>query len=112
MSTSSRCLTSSRESQSPRIPTRDPWPHSSIPASSNERCTLPRVAGSNLSSRSPGSAEAERDFNFVNSQGLRYEAAEATRCVREGALESELFGSDECLRVMQLVSEIRARFKA
>ena len=60
----------------------------------------------------PGSADAERDFNFVNSQGLRYEAAEATRCLREGALESELFSSDECLRVMQLVSEIRASFKA
>ena len=56
--------------------------------------------------------EAAGPFNFVNSQGLRYEAAEATRCLREGALESELFSSDECLRVMQLVSEIRASFKA
>ena len=52
-----------------------------------------------------------KPFNFVHSEGLRYEAAEATRCLQTGALESALFSSEECLKVMQLVSEIRARWR-
>jgi len=52
---------------------------------------------------------AER-LNFVNSQGLLYEAAEATRCILAGETETPQFRSSECLAVMGLVSEIRARW--
>ena len=63
------------------------------------RCPLPEVAS------------GSRPFNFVHSEGLLYEAAEATRCLQRGALETEAFGSDECLRVMELVTEIRSHLK-
>lgn len=63
------------------------------------RFPLPEVSG------------AER-LNFVHSEGLLYEAAEATRCLQQGYTESPLFGSDECLAVMRLISEIRSRWSA
>ena len=50
-------------------------------------------------------------LNFVNSQGLLYEAAAATACMQRGECEAAQFGSDECLRVMQLISEIRSHWK-
>ena len=46
-------------------------------------------------------------LNFVNSQGLLYEASEATRCILAGVTETPLFSSSECLAVMQLITEIR-----
>lgn len=46
-------------------------------------------------------------FNFVNSQGLVYEAAEVNRCVREGLVESPLFSSAQCVEVLRLISDIR-----
>ena len=52
--------------------------------------------------------EVPGPFNFVNSEGLAYEAAEASRCVREGLLEAPAFDSAECLRVMRLISDIRS----
>lgn len=49
-------------------------------------------------------------LNFVNSQGLFYEAAAATQCMLDGAIETTQFSSSECLLVMQLVSDIRAHW--
>jgi hypothetical protein len=46
-------------------------------------------------------------FNFVNSQGLSYEATEVNRCVREGLLESPLFSTAQCIEVLRLISDIR-----
>ena len=45
-------------------------------------------------------------FNFVNSQGLSYEAREVNRCVREGLTESPLFNSRQCLEIMRLIEDI------
>lgn len=45
-------------------------------------------------------------FNFVNSQGLSYEAAEVNRCFREGLIESPKFSSLQCLEIMRLITEI------
>ena len=50
--------------------------------------------------------EVPGPFNFVNSEGLAYEAAEASRCVREPARGAGL-DSAERLRVMRLISDIR-----
>ena len=60
---------------------------------------LPMVAGSD-------------SLNFVHSQGLMYEALAATECLRQGLHETEQFGTDECLCVMQLISEIRALWQS
>ena len=54
--------------------------------------------------------EIEGDFNFVNSQGLAYEASEITRCLRSGLLEAPAFDSEACLRVMQVITDIRAHW--
>merc|ERR1719424_1015251 len=59
------------------------------------RTALPEIAG---------------DFNFVNSQGLAYEAGEITRCLRSGLLEAPAFDSEACLRVMQVITDIRAHW--
>jgi dihydrodiol dehydrogenase / D-xylose 1-dehydrogenase (NADP) len=58
----------------------------------------------------PEIADAEA-LHFVHSQGLFYEAAAATACLQRGELETEQFGSAECLRVMQLLSQIRAQWE-
>lgn len=50
-------------------------------------------------------------FHFVNSAGLAYEAEEANRCVRAGLTETPLFSSAECLSVMRIISDIKARFQ-
>lgn len=49
----------------------------------------------------------EPGFNFVNSQGLSYEAAEVNRCVREGLIETPLFSSAQCVEILRLISDIR-----
>jgi len=49
-------------------------------------------------------------LHFVNSQGLRYEAAEVVRCIQDGRTEAAQFGSSECQLVMQLISSIRAHW--
>ena len=49
-------------------------------------------------------------FNFVNSQGLVYEATEVNRCIREGLLEAPAFNAEACLRVMQVIDAIRVKF--
>ncbi|KAL3767926.1 hypothetical protein ACHAWO_001822 [Cyclotella atomus] len=46
-------------------------------------------------------------FNFVNSQGLAYEAAEVNRCVREGLIQTSLFSSAQCVEILRLISDIR-----
>lgn len=45
-------------------------------------------------------------FNFVNSQGLAYEAEEVNRCFREGLIESPSFSTQQCLEIMRLISDI------
>lgn len=45
-------------------------------------------------------------FNFVNSQGLAYEASEVNRCFREGLIESPVFSSNECIEILRLISDI------
>ena len=49
-------------------------------------------------------------FNFVNSEGLAYEALEVNRCLREGLLESPAFSSETCLRVMKVIEDIRSHW--
>ena len=46
-------------------------------------------------------------FNFVNSQGLAYEAAEVNRCFREGLIESPSFPTQQCIEILRLISDIR-----
>ena len=52
-----------------------------------------------------------KPLHFVNSEGLLYEAAEATRCVRAGILEPPAFDAAACLNVMKVISEIRAHWQ-
>ncbi|CAL4234859.1 unnamed protein product, partial [Meganyctiphanes norvegica] len=49
----------------------------------------------------------ERSFNFNNSQGMMYEAAEVRRCLKEGLLESPLVSLDETLLMAELMEDIR-----
>lgn len=70
-----------------------PLPSEIVPLTSNngdaqEGCTLP-------------------GFNFINSQGLAYEAKEVNHCIREGLIETPLFSSTECVETMRLISDIR-----
>ena len=46
-------------------------------------------------------------FNFVNSQGLAYEAAEVNRCLSEGLIETPLFSTAQCIEVLRIISDIR-----
>ena len=46
-------------------------------------------------------------FNFVNSQGLAYEAAEVNRCLHEGLIETPFFSTAQCIEVLQIISDIR-----
>uniref|UniRef100_A0A7S2HBY4 D-xylose 1-dehydrogenase (NADP(+), D-xylono-1,5-lactone-forming) n=2 Tax=Octactis speculum TaxID=3111310 RepID=A0A7S2HBY4_9STRA len=50
------------------------------------------------------------DFNFINSQGLAYEAEEVNRCIRGGLIESPQFTSSACLSVMEIITSIRDQF--
>ncbi len=53
--------------------------------------------------------EDEPGFNFVNSQGLAYEAAEVNRCFREGEIETPSFSSHQCIELLRLISDVRKR---
>ena len=70
---------------------------------------LPEVRRSEEGSGGGGGAAA---FNFVHSEGLAYEAAEVNRCLRAGLLETPAFGSEACLKVMQVIEDVRAHFPA
>jgi dihydrodiol dehydrogenase / D-xylose 1-dehydrogenase (NADP) len=59
-----------------------------------------------LSTESDGDKE-KPGFNFVNSQGLAYEAAEVNRCFREGRIETPSFSSHQCIEILRLISDIR-----
>ena len=52
--------------------------------------------------------DIEGPFNFVNSQGLAYEAEAVNACLREGKAECPQFDNRENLAVMDALSEIRA----
>ena len=45
-------------------------------------------------------------FNFVNSEGLSYEASEVNRCIRSNLIESPSFTSSMCLDIMKIITEI------
>eukprot|EP00584_Thalassiosira_punctigera_P020351 CAMPEP_0172554118 /NCGR_PEP_ID=MMETSP1067-20121228/53243_1 /TAXON_ID=265564 ORGANISM="Thalassiosira punctigera, Strain Tpunct2005C2" /NCGR_SAMPLE_ID=MMETSP1067 /ASSEMBLY_ACC=CAM_ASM_000444 /LENGTH=341 /DNA_ID=CAMNT_0013342427 /DNA_START=67 /DNA_END=1092 /DNA_ORIENTATION=+ len=45
-------------------------------------------------------------FNFVNSQGLAYEAEEVNRCFRSGLIESSSFSTQQCIEILRLISDI------
>ncbi|KAI9583940.1 trans-1,2-dihydrobenzene-1,2-diol dehydrogenase [Glossina fuscipes] len=47
--------------------------------------------------------------NFPNSEGLRYEAAEARQCILEGKLQSEHVSHNDSLLFAQIEDEIRAQ---
>ena len=51
-------------------------------------------------------------FNFVNSEGLSYEAGEVNICVREGLTETPAFSSGQCLDIMRIITEIDEMSKA
>jgi hypothetical protein len=44
--------------------------------------------------------------------GFQFEAEEAARCLRDGLLESPLCPLDESLRIMELMDEARAQWRA
>lgn len=48
-----------------------------------------------------------QSFNFGNSQGMMYEAAEVRRCLKEGLLESPLVSLDESLLMAEIMEDIR-----
>ncbi|KAJ9599226.1 hypothetical protein L9F63_010310 [Diploptera punctata] len=50
---------------------------------------------------------ATKTFNFTNSAGLRYEAIEVRRCLKQGLLESPKVSHQESLTIAQLQDEIR-----
>lgn len=62
---------------------------------------------SNVAALSTECNDEKPGFNFVNSQGLAYEAAEVNRCFREGAIETPLFSSHQCIEILRLISDIR-----
>ncbi|XP_031619182.1 trans-1,2-dihydrobenzene-1,2-diol dehydrogenase-like isoform X3 [Contarinia nasturtii] len=49
----------------------------------------------------------EYEFNFQNTCGLRYEADEVRKCIREGKKESEIVTHNESLLIAHIESEIR-----
>mmetsp|Transcript_5117 Transcript_5117/g.15595 ORF Transcript_5117/g.15595 Transcript_5117/m.15595 type:complete len:342 (-) Transcript_5117:68-1093(-) len=51
-------------------------------------------------------------WNFVNSEGLAYEAAAVNACLREGRTEAAEFDHRENLAVMEVLSEVRSRWGA
>ena len=51
--------------------------------------------------------EAKHDFNFINSCGLRYEADEVRKCIRDGKTESENVTHNESLLIAHIEDEIR-----
>ncbi|XP_054273142.1 trans-1,2-dihydrobenzene-1,2-diol dehydrogenase-like isoform X1 [Macrosteles quadrilineatus] len=55
--------------------------------------------------------ESKGSFNFVNSVGLSYEAAEVRRCLREGLKESPLVTHEDSLTLARLEDEVRRQLK-
>lgn len=51
--------------------------------------------------------QAKHEFNFINSCGLRYEAEEVRKCIREGKKESENVTHNESLLIANIEDEIR-----
>lgn len=51
--------------------------------------------------------EARFDFNFINSCGLRYEADEVRKCIREGKKWSDLVTHNDSLLIARIEDEIR-----
>ncbi|KAK3929948.1 Trans-1,2-dihydrobenzene-1,2-diol dehydrogenase, partial [Frankliniella fusca] len=52
---------------------------------------------------------AAQPFNFANSCGLRYEAAEVRRCINDGLYESPKMTHEESIIISKLQDEIRAQ---
>ena len=50
-------------------------------------------------------------LNFVNSQGLAYEAEEVNRCLRAGLLESEVIPNDESVQIIETVEQVLAQVR-
>lgn len=51
--------------------------------------------------------EAKYNFNFINSCGLRYEADEVRKCIRDGKFESDFVTHNESLLIANIEDEIR-----
>lgn len=51
--------------------------------------------------------EAKFSFNFTNSCGLRYEADEVRKCIRDGKTESDVISHNESLTIAGIQDEIR-----
>lgn len=51
--------------------------------------------------------QAKYDFNFTNSCGLRYEAEEVRKCIRDGKLESDSVSHNDSLMIANIEDEIR-----
>lgn len=51
--------------------------------------------------------EAKHEFNFINSCGLRYEADEVRKCIRNGTVESESVSPNDSLLIAEIEDEIR-----
>jgi len=64
--------------------------------------------------RSPGSdevtSEEKRDFHFEGG-GWHFQADEVARCIRDGKLESSVFGLEKSLMAMDIFDEVRRQCK-
>jgi len=69
--------------------------------------TIQRNDSSKLELTFPLPEEDRRNFNFVNSVGLRYEIEYVHSLLWEGKLESDVETLDESLTIMKIMDEIR-----
>lgn len=51
--------------------------------------------------------EAKYAFNYMNSCGLRYEADEVRKCIRDDKIESDFVTHNESLLIAHIEDEIR-----
>lgn len=51
--------------------------------------------------------DAKYEFNFINSAGLRYEADEARKCIRDGKKQSDNVSHNESLIIARIEDDIR-----
>lgn len=51
--------------------------------------------------------EAKYEFKYMNSAGLRYEAEEARKCIRDGKKQSDNVSHNESLVIARIQDEIR-----
>lgn len=51
--------------------------------------------------------ETKHENNFINSCGLRYEAEEVRRCIRNGLIQSPTVSHNESLIIANIEDEIR-----